>query len=117
MHTATLEMDYPVFNPFATLAALFFKLWDLFPNFARPSKLLQDVYVTEISDSKSEPEDPNEELASQLKGRTLIWTADMLSMFQDLGWPSLDMDRKKWPAEYEATYQRLKLDMEEIMGV
>ncbi|KAK0750887.1 isoprenoid synthase domain-containing protein [Schizothecium vesticola] len=100
MHTTTVEMDYPVFSLFAT-----------------PSKSLEDIYVTEISDSKSEPEDPNEELASQLKGRTLTWTADMLSMFQDLGWPALDMDRKKWPAEHEATYQRLKLDMEDILGV
>lgn len=119
MYTTTLEMD-PVFNLFAAVAALVFKLWSIIRGFSpvdSTDKLLEDASETEISDSKSKPEDPNEKLASQLKGRSLTWTAEMLSMFEDLGWPALDMDRKQWPAEHEATYQRLKLDMEHIFRV
>lgn len=121
MYAATsLTMDHPVFNLGETLAALKLRLWDL-TNYlfhgARPHTSSLEVSVTETSDSESEPEDPNEEFASQLKGRTLTWTTDMLAMFQDLGWPALDMDRKKWSAEHEVTYLRLKQDLEDILDV
>lgn len=116
----SLSMDHPVFNIGETWAALKSRLWDL-ANYlfhgARPHKSLLEVSVTETSDSESESEDPNEEFASQLKGRTLTWTADMLAMFQDLGWPALDMDRKKWLAEHEETYLRLRQDLEDILDV
>jgi hypothetical protein len=119
MYTATsLEMGHPVFTFGEAIAALKSKLWDLAKYLFHGARLHQsvlEVSVTEISDSESEPEDPNEELASQLKGRTLTWTADMLSMFQDLGWTALDMDRKKWSAEHEETYLRLKLDLEDVL--
>ncbi|KAK1831302.1 isoprenoid synthase domain-containing protein [Podospora conica] len=78
--------------------------------------LVIDDSVTEASVSESEAEDPNEQLASQLRGRTLTIPAGMLSIFRDLGWPAVDMDRKKWSAEQEATYLRLKKDLEEIIG-
>lgn len=124
MYTAAahLEDDHPVVILGDTMTACANEdpeslSWALQSTEKSSEKPLVQVYGIEVTDSEpeSEPEDPNEELTSQLRGRTLTMSAKMLSIFPDLGWPALDMDRGKWNAKEEATYQRLKGDLEDIL--
>jgi len=50
-----------------------------------------------------------------LKGKTLHIPAQMITLFQDLGWSRVEIDRAKWSAQEAETFRRLKKDTHEIL--